>query len=288
MADARIREKDAANGSMDVFAVEARIQSIARAKALLDAMANGGWVTLRMLASKTGLAKTTAFNLVNALVESGLAERNVEAGAYRLGLQHLVYGRAVERRLDILSVARPHLVSLCNDTRETINLALPCPADATIVESLEGSQTLRVSSYAGTRAPYHSTACGRALLAYQPDDFRRFIYTLRPLTQSTRFTITDPEKLEDVLNRCRRDGWTVEMEENELGSACIAAPIFGSTGEVVAAVSVAGPAARFDPETIERFSKLLTSHLARVSAALTNSATPQPDAISARRRAKVA
>ena len=51
---------------------EARIQSVARAKALLDAMAGGDWVSLRELAARTGLAKTTAFNLVSALVDVGL------------------------------------------------------------------------------------------------------------------------------------------------------------------------------------------------------------------------
>lgn len=245
-------------------AVEARIQSIGRAKALLDAMAGGEWVSLRNLANATGLFKTTAFNLVNALVECGLAEKDPRTGSYRLGVQHVVYGRAVERRLDILSVARPHLIALCNETRETINIAVSGPADAMIVESFEGSQALRVTSYSGTRAAYHSTACGRALLAYQPESFRRFVYSLGPLKPSTQRTITDPDTLEEVLERCRADGWTVEMEENELGSACIAGPIFNPNGEAIAAVSIAGPAARFDPETIVRFARLLTAHLARV------------------------
>ncbi len=255
----------AENGAQPVAAVEVRVQSIGRAKALLDAMGGGGWVTLRDLAGATGLFKTTAFNLVNALVECGLAEKNPDAGSYRLGLQHVLYGRAVERRLDILSIARPHLIALCDETRETINIALPCPADATIVESFEGSQALRVTSYSGTRASYHSTACGRALLAYQPESFRKFIYSLGPLSPSTKRTITDPDTLEDVLERCRVDGWTVEMEENELGSACIAAPIFGPNKEAVASVSIAGPAARFDPETVNRFGQVLLRHLARVS-----------------------
>ena len=144
------RERDRSGRSR--HPVEARIQSIGRAKALLDAMAAGTWVSLRDLAMSTGLAKTTAFNLVSALVDVGLAERDAKAGAYRLSLQHLSYGKAVERRLDIASVARPHLIRLCALTRETVNLALPCPTDSLIVESLEGSQNLRVSSYAGTRA----------------------------------------------------------------------------------------------------------------------------------------
>ena len=255
---------------------EARIQSIGRAKALLDAMADGGWVSLRDLATKTGLAKTTTFNLVSALVDVGLAERDGAAGAYRLSLQHIVYGKAVERRLDIAAVARLHLMRLCVTTSETVNLAIPGPTDAVIVESLEGNHSLRVTSYSGTRASYHSTACGRALFAYQPIEFRKAIYSLGPLLAATSRTETEPQSLEAVLARCRETGWTTEYEENEIGGACVAAPIFGPAGNVVAAVSIAGPSARFDPDTMTRLGKLLVSSLAEITEDLKRAAGPIP------------
>lgn len=254
---------------------EARIQSVARAKALLDAMSAGDWVSLRDLAIRTGLAKTTAFNLVSALVDVGLTERDPKAGAYRLSLQHLVYGKAVERRLDIAAIARPFLIRLCATTRETVNLALPGPTDAVIVESLEGSQSLRVSSYSGTRAAYHSTACGRALLAHQPPNFRKIIYSVGDLPAATARTITEPEALETVLERCRTLGWATEFEENETGSACVAAPIFGPGGDAIAAVSIAGPSARFEPENIERLGKLLVASLAEITTEMTQHASHQ-------------
>lgn len=246
-----------------------RIQSVGRIKALLDAMAHGDWVSLKELAAATKLAKTTAFNLVSALVDSGLAERDGKVGAYRLSLQHVIYGKAVERRLDIVSVAMSHLIKLCATTRETVNLALPGPTDAVIVESLEGSQTLRVTSYSGTRASYHSTACGRALLAHRPYSFRSLIYSLGPLARLTEHTVTDPQALEAILERCRTQGWTTEFEENELGGACVAAPIFGPGGEPVASVSIAGPAARYEPEVMERLGKLLVASLAEITTELT-------------------
>ena len=54
----------------------ARIQSIERAKAILDVLAarQSGFVPLRDIAEATGLLKTTAFNLVTALVDTGLVE----------------------------------------------------------------------------------------------------------------------------------------------------------------------------------------------------------------------
>ncbi|MCR8726054.1 IclR family transcriptional regulator [Frigidibacter sp. ROC022] len=255
-------------------AVEARIQSIGRAKALLDAMADGEWIGLRDLAAQTGLVKTTAFNLVNALADVGLVEHDPEVGAYRLGLHHVVYGRAVERRLDILTIAKPHLVKLCTATRETVNLALPGPGEATIVESLEGSHNLRVTSYSGTAASYHATACGRALLAYQPESFRQMVYSMGTLNKITEKTIIDPQELEQLLEQCRTRGWTLEVEENEPGSACIAAPIFDMTGKAVASVSVAGPAARFHPEAAENLARMLVEHLSRISEDLGRPRTP--------------
>lgn len=246
----------------------AKIQAIGRAASLLDAMASGEWVSLRDLAAATGLAKTTAFNLVTALADVGLVEHDPRRGAYRLGLLNLVYGRSVERRLDLVAIIRPHLVRLCAETRETVNLALPCPTDAIIVESLESNQSLRVSSYAGTRASYHATACGRVLLAWQGEDFRRTILGMGPLAPSTPGTTTDVARLDALLDECRRAGWTSEYEESEIGSACVAAPIFDSRGAVIASVSVAGPAARFDRTTIARLGPLLVGRMAAISAAL--------------------
>lgn len=241
----------------------ARIQSIGRAKAILDvlAAANGRHVPLRDIAKATGLLKTTAFNLVSALADTGLVEREPALG-YRLGLHALIYGRVVERQVGIVALIRPHLLQLCADTRETVNLALPCPTDVVIVESLEGGQGLRVSSYAGTRSTYHSTACGRALLAYMPGAVRRKILTLAPLAAPTPKTCVSVASIEALLGDCRRQGFVSEVEENELGATCVGAAVRGTDGEAVAAVSVAGPLSRMGAKRRGEVGRLLVARLA--------------------------
>lgn len=243
----------------------ARIQSIGRAKAILDVLADrSDWVRLRDIAARTGLVKATAFNLVTALADVGLVEHDAARGVYRLGLQALVYGRAVERRLDVVAVMRPHLIRLCAETSETVNLALPGPLDCIIVESLEGSQTLRVTSYSGTRASYYATACGRALLAFQPEAERLHVLGLSPLRQLTPNTTTDVAELEEVFARCRRDGYVCEIEENEIGGACVAAPVLVA-GKPLAAVSIAGPAFRMDERKRRQLGETLVAALGAAS-----------------------
>ncbi len=243
---------------------KAKVQSIARAAALLEAMGDGKWATLKTLAETIGLARTTTFTLVHSLVEVGLAEHDVKGGAYRLGLQHLSYGRAVERRLEIANAARPILVELCAATGETVNLALPQTMDALFVESLEGTQGVRVTSYSGQRAPYHATACGRALMAFWDEKRRKEFYAAAQLGKLTPNTIIDPDVLESVLATCRERGWTMEIEETELGASCVAAPILTMHGDVIASVSIAGPAVRMSEARISQIAALLISSLQRV------------------------
>jgi IclR family acetate operon transcriptional repressor len=166
--------------------------------------------------------------------------------------------------MDLVGLMRPYLMKLCTATRETVNLALPAANDILIVDSVEGAQTLRVTSYAGTRAAYHSTACGRALLAHRAEAKRRQLLGAAPLAAMTPRTTVDPLVIEGILGQCRRLGFAEEVEENELGAACVAAPLFGAglDGEAVAAVSVAGPLARMGPEARAEIGALLVATMA--------------------------
>jgi DNA-binding IclR family transcriptional regulator len=254
--------------SASVNRPEPRIQSIGRIAAILDALlaAPNGVLQLGELARICGLVKTTAFTLVDSLVRVGLVDRE-ELGGYRLGLRNLAYGRAVERNLDIASIARPGLLKLCALTRETVNLAVPRPLEAFIVESFEGSQNLRVTSYAGTAAPYHSTACGRALLAFQPPAVVDSLYRMGHFVRFTEHTVVTPAALDAALVKCRRVGWTVEREENEVGASCVAAPIFVG-GVVQAAISIAAPARRLDEALTKKFAGVLLQETAAIGQAI--------------------
>lgn len=240
-----------------------RIQSLGRAAALLDAMGDGEWHPLRNLARATRLAKTTAFNLLAALVDVELAERDPAVGAYRLGLRLIEHGQAVERRMEVLPRLRPLMMRLCDETSETVNLAIPRSKDALIVESLEGNRGMRVSGFAGRRASFHASALGRALLAHRPEEERRAFLDEAALIPFTHNTVTDPVKLERLLAACRRDGWVAEREECEPGGCCVAAPVV-ERGVAVAAISVAGPATRLNNAMIVRIGNLLVRRIAEL------------------------
>jgi DNA-binding IclR family transcriptional regulator len=85
------------------------IQVIARLSRLLDALAaHGEPVSLKTLASATGLHPSTAFRILASLIEHDLVERSAN-GRYRLGVKLLRLGHCVRGRLDLHSEFRPLL-----------------------------------------------------------------------------------------------------------------------------------------------------------------------------------
>ncbi|MBX6322644.1 MAG: IclR family transcriptional regulator [Rhodospirillaceae bacterium] len=251
----------------------ARIQSVARAGAILDALAAAGEIGLAELSRRVGLGKSTTYYLAESLVGLGLAERTPDGHRYRLGLKNLEFGRAVQRRMSIAAIARPSLIALCARTKETVNLAVPYLLDALMVESLEGAYGVRATAYAGTRAAYHSTACGKALLAAFDPATRRAIYAARPLTAATPRTITDVAVLERQIAEIQRAGYAFDLEENELGAHCVAAAIVDGFAQPVGAISVSGPAQRLPRRTLADIARLLVAETRAISATLVGGAT---------------
>ncbi len=233
-----------------------RIQALARASACMDVIAAGGedGVGLSDIARATQLNKTTAFNLLATLVTLRFVSQDAQTRRYRLGLKNLELGRIVQQRLHISHLARPILADLCRKTNETVNLGLPDLLDLMVIDSFQGSRILHARSYAGWRSMYHCTALGKAFMAAWDEPMRQTIYNSRGLPQQTAHTVTDVEALEKQLVEFRQQGYSVDMEENELGVNGIATAIVDGLGEVAAAISVAGPSNRLTVDVLEQMS----------------------------------
>jgi IclR family acetate operon transcriptional repressor len=79
----------------------------------------------------------------------------------------------------------------------------------------------------------------------------------------TGATITEPELLKVELARIRSRGYALDEEEFVEGICCVAAPVFGEAGRLVAALGVSVPTFRFRAER-ERLIQAVTD-VARVT-----------------------
>jgi IclR family KDG regulon transcriptional repressor len=221
-----------------------RLSSVANAIQLLKTFSDeDSELGISALAERMGLAKSTVHRLTSTLVEAGMLEQNKLTGKYRLGLAMFELGSLVRRKIDISFEAKPWLMTLREQTGETVDLSILDHGGVVCINFLESQKVNRISSGIGLRKPVHCTAEGKALIAFQPPlAIERIIAA--GLERRTPRTIIEPAALQDELSKVRALGYATDDEEYELGVRSIAAPIRDDSGNSVAAVGVTGPSHR--------------------------------------------
>jgi IclR family transcriptional regulator, acetate operon repressor len=235
------------------------VQSVDRALTLLEALAGADApMGVRELAERTGLAQGTAHRLLRGLQLRGYV-RHDASRKYSVGTAALRLGDAAQRSL--ARGARPYLAELVEASGETANLAVLEGDDVVYLAQVPSPHTLRMFADVGRHVPPHTTAVGKVLLAAMPRERALALLRRTGLPRRTEATITDLDDLGRVLDAVQANGWAADDEEQEAGIRCVAVPVF-SGEQVVAAVSLSGPAERFgggrDPElvaTMQRVSR---------------------------------
>jgi DNA-binding IclR family transcriptional regulator len=223
-----------------------RIQSLARADAILEALAEGtrGGLRLRDVAAATALAPSTVATLLQSLVGLELVEKIPASGHYRLGRRLLRLGRIVERQVDLLELGRPGIVRLCQATGETVNLLVRGATAMVVAESLKGDISLKTSALKGAGLPLRGTASGKCFQAFS----------------------SGPADAASAA--IRRLGYATEEDEFMPGVIAVAAPILDSQGRVLGTLSIHGPSHRFTARRAARLGALLKQEARRISASL--------------------
>src|SRR6478672_6947645 len=204
-------------------------------------------LSLGDLATRTGIPRATAFRLLSTLEQSGFLVKT--HGAYQLGIKCFVLGNIVAGGLDLRETAHPHLVALRDATRETTQIAILDHWQVVYLERMLSPLPVAfMRSRAGAILPAYCTGLGKTLLAFMPEAEVAAWAATQRFPAITPKTITTAKRLLKELSLIRERGYGLDEEEREKGVCCIAAPIRNHTGDVVAAISAAGPVQRMPKE----------------------------------------
>jgi IclR family acetate operon transcriptional repressor len=219
------------------------IRSVDRAVAILDLLAQDGWRAGAEVARELGVHRSTALRLLGTLERHALVERDPRTAKYRLGRRLPQLARVVTGELDLRHVARPVCEALAASSGETVTLDVLDGDEIVPIEQSTGSTAFVSVNWLGRRTPVHCTASGKIILAFAAEPIRQRLLA-KPLVPLTPRSITDVGELEKQLAAAREGGFARTFEELEVGLDAIAAPVFSTDGEVVAAIDVSGPAHR--------------------------------------------
>lgn len=225
---------------------QTRIQSVSRAMSLLMAVAESeDGATAKQLSERFGLSLPTTYHLLTTLWADGMLSKD-EGKVFRLGPQAGVVARAYDRMAAVPLSYRAALREVVNLTGETAYLSAWHGVSVRVLDTVEGSQTVRVAALgAGYSGDLHARASGKLLLALATDEHREAALAAQPLVARTPHTITDLERLQAELETIREAQLSFDRQEFEIGIDCIAVPIFDD-GRVQACITVSIPSQRFD------------------------------------------
>jgi DNA-binding IclR family transcriptional regulator len=196
-----------------------------KALVVLDSLQDSP-ASLAELVERTGLARPTAYRLAVALEVHGLLERDGD-GRFALG-PHLFELASAGRSDPLERAAAPILERLCAATHESAQLYRRAGSVRRCVAAAERASGLRDTVPVGAELPMTAGSAAQVLLAWEPAE------QVAGLLAEARFS---PATLAAV----RRRGWAASVGEREAGVASVSAPVVGTDGRVVAAMSVSGP-----------------------------------------------
>jgi DNA-binding IclR family transcriptional regulator len=223
------------------------IKSVIKAFQILETMSRyNDEIRIKDLTKIMNMEQSTVHRFLLTLEHLGYVEQTEKNGKYRLSLKLFEIGNNLIQSLDLHSQSLPVLHELNKKIGETVHLVVLDKGEAVFVNKLATYPTLVTYSYIGKRAYAHCIASGKVLLAYLPQDELDNIIRKKGLPRFTGNTITNVEKLKEQLAEIRAEGLAYDFGELEPLVNCVAAPVKNHAGEVIAAVSVSGPANRLD------------------------------------------
>jgi IclR family transcriptional regulator, acetate operon repressor len=216
---------------------------------VLEAVARLGSASLPEIQARCGLSMATAHRIMQSLIDRGFVMRMGRAD-YRLGSVAITLAEGVSVRDILAPAARPHLLSLSKHTKSNTHLGVWNDGMvAYLVKRRFGK--LPVHSAEGAQLEGYCSALGKILLSGMPEDELDRYLADGGFIALTPHTITDPEQLRAEIEDVRRRGWAADNEEIALGLRCIAVPVRGRDGSILAAISISrvGPSVEAEEPT---------------------------------------
>ena len=237
-------------------------QAIDRAADLLSIVVRSEEpLTYTGLVDRTGLARSTASRVLQALERNNLLERDRE-GKYRGGPLFAHYAARFDRVEALVSAAQPVLERIGEETGETVNLAVIRGDTVAHVAQIDTPHMIGAMNWIDVDVPSHCSALGKTMYA-----FGALPLPKGALQKRTAGTIVDLSALKRELATVRTSGFAITRSELEDGLDAIAAPVFGANGHVLASIGVSGPAFRLG-ESHQHIGELLVTECTRLSRVL--------------------
>ena len=199
-------------------------------------------VPLERIIRAVGLPRSTAYHLVNAMIEEGFVLHVEEEHRYGLGVAAFEVGTGYSRQEPLQRIARRSLAALADRVGQSAHLAVLHGRDVLYVVEERAAGRPPLVTDVGVRLPAHLTASGRAILAALPSAQVRALFPDKESFVDRHGNgPTSLSALRVLLAETRQRGYAAEDGEVTPGFASVAAAVMDHNDLPVAGVAITWP-----------------------------------------------
>ncbi|WP_136415308.1 MULTISPECIES: IclR family transcriptional regulator C-terminal domain-containing protein [Oxalobacteraceae] len=217
--------------------------SLARGLAVIRAFSDQRRsLTIAQISHKTGIPRAAVRRCLHTLKQLGYADS--DSNNFSLKPKVLTLGYSYLSSTPLTVSALPYLNQISRALNESCSLAVLDENEVLYVARSATSRIMSVALNTGSRLPAYCTSLGRVMLAHMPADALDAYLAKVELKAYTHRTVVSAERLKEILEGVRENGYVIVEEELEVGLRSIAVPVRGASGNVVAALNVGAQATR--------------------------------------------
>jgi IclR family pca regulon transcriptional regulator len=199
-------------------------------------------LTLSEVARIAGMPRASARRALLTLQSLGYIDS--DGRLFRLSPQVLTLARAYLASSPVPRIAQGFLETLSDRLGESCSLSILHGDEAVYIARSARKRIGSVHRDVGAHLPAHCTSMGRVLLAALADaELDRFLKRAQ-LTRYTPHTVTGKSELHGMIEKVRRNGFSLVDQELEIDLRSIAVPVQNAAGRVIAAMNVSAQASR--------------------------------------------
>ena len=216
------------------------------------------------VANLTQLERATAFRILTYLTSLGYLFKDVTNNLYSLGHKIFEFGDKSDFLKTLTSYSIEYIRDLSRETQLITYLAVLEGPHIVYCDRVEPSGESAPRSFR-MRQDAHSTALGKAMLAYKSFEELKEIYKTYTLHQHTENTIPSLDRLYVQLRKIRKDGYSTNEAETFNYVYGVGAPILDQQNRAIAAISLSGTKSTINIKTIPILAEKITKTSKNIS-----------------------
>ncbi|KAA0013000.1 helix-turn-helix domain-containing protein [Billgrantia pellis] len=229
------------------------VKSVVKAFRILEVFdAEHPAMSVKQLAERCDMDRSAAQRFVHTLTQLGYLQRNEETQLIEPSVRTLDIAAHYLHAHPLVDKVRPYLLNLSKETEGSVSLTILDGPDVVYLSRLLSRNMLDTDITIGSRLPAFCTAPGLAMLSQLEEGEARAILEGTQRKAYTPNTVHEVPAIMERLDRFKRQGYALSVEEYFLSDISIAVPVLDRHSRPRAAVSISMSRVRSMPEELEQ------------------------------------